>query len=60
MDFGHVRVHSGPVARRSAEELGTLAHTTGSLNSTGCAVGRVSRRRSFRRSGRRRPRTPSD
>jgi len=30
MDFGHVRVHSGPVARRSAEELGALAYTTGS------------------------------
>jgi hypothetical protein len=30
MDFGHVRVHSDPVARRSAEELGALAYTTGS------------------------------
>ncbi|MGW3101634.1 eCIS core domain-containing protein [Streptomyces sp. NPDC001100] len=30
MDFGHVRVHSGPVAQRSAEELGALAYTTGS------------------------------
>lgn len=30
MGFGHVRVHSGPVARRSAEELGALAYTTGS------------------------------
>ena len=30
MDFGHVRVHSGPVARRSAEDLDALAYTTGS------------------------------
>ena len=30
MDFGHVRVHSGPVAQRSAEDLGALAYTTGS------------------------------
>ncbi|MEW1640928.1 DUF4157 domain-containing protein [Streptomyces sp. NPDC091219] len=30
MDFGHVRVHNGPVAQRSAEELGALAYTTGS------------------------------
>ncbi|MDV9177116.1 DUF4157 domain-containing protein, partial [Streptomyces sp. W16] len=30
MGFGHVRVHSGPVAQRSAEELGALAYTTGS------------------------------
>lgn len=30
MDFGHVRVHSGPVAQRSAEELSALAYTTGS------------------------------
>lgn len=30
MDFGHVRVHSDPVAQRSAEELGALAYTTGS------------------------------
>ncbi|MEU3491530.1 eCIS core domain-containing protein [Streptomyces massasporeus] len=30
MKFGHVRVHSGPVAQRSAEELGALAYTTGS------------------------------
>ncbi|MEU0900361.1 eCIS core domain-containing protein [Streptomyces massasporeus] len=30
MDFGHVRVHSGPVAQRSAEALGALAYTTGS------------------------------
>ncbi|MFJ9345293.1 DUF4157 domain-containing protein [Streptomyces sp. NPDC101237] len=29
MDFGHVRVHSGPVAQRSAEELGARAYTTG-------------------------------
>lgn len=30
MGFGHVRVHSGPVARRSAEDLNALAYTTGS------------------------------
>ena len=30
MDFGHVRVHSDPVAQRSADELGALAYTTGS------------------------------
>ncbi|MEU9229563.1 DUF4157 domain-containing protein [Streptomyces massasporeus] len=30
MDFGHVRVHSGPVAQRSAEALEALAYTTGS------------------------------
>ncbi|MFJ4277470.1 DUF4157 domain-containing protein [Streptomyces massasporeus] len=30
MEFGHVRVHSEPVAQRSAEELGALAYTTGS------------------------------
>ncbi|MFF6988786.1 DUF4157 domain-containing protein [Streptomyces sp. NPDC010273] len=30
MDFGQVRVHNGPVAQRSAEELGALAYTTGS------------------------------
>ncbi|MER6209350.1 DUF4157 domain-containing protein [Streptomyces sp. NPDC001642] len=30
MDFGPVRVHNGPVAQRSAEELGALAYTTGS------------------------------
>ncbi|MFE3163037.1 DUF4157 domain-containing protein [Streptomyces sp. NPDC059224] len=29
MDFGHVRVHSGPVAQRSAEELGARAYTSG-------------------------------
>ncbi|WP_052347161.1 eCIS core domain-containing protein [Streptomyces prunicolor] len=29
MDFGHVRVHSDPVAQRSAEDLGALAYTTG-------------------------------
>ncbi|MEU2429223.1 DUF4157 domain-containing protein [Streptomyces sp. NPDC007861] len=29
MDFGHVRVHTGPVAQRSAEELGAAAYTTG-------------------------------
>jgi len=29
MNFGHVRVHSDPVARSSAEELGALAYTTG-------------------------------
>lgn len=28
MDFGHVRVHSDPVAQRSAEDLGALAYTT--------------------------------
>ncbi len=30
MEFGHVRVHSEPVAQRSAEALGALAYTTGS------------------------------
>lgn len=29
MDLGHVRVHTGPVAQRSAVELGALAYTTG-------------------------------
>ncbi|WP_405616635.1 DUF4157 domain-containing protein [Streptomyces sp. NBC_00076] len=29
MDLGHVRVHTGPVAQRSATELGALAYTTG-------------------------------
>ncbi|MEU0073868.1 DUF4157 domain-containing protein [Streptomyces sp. NPDC006332] len=29
MNLGHVRVHSGPVAQRSAMELGALAYTTG-------------------------------
>ncbi|MGA5895306.1 eCIS core domain-containing protein [Streptomyces venetus] len=29
MDFGHVRVHSDPVAQRSAEGLEALAYTTG-------------------------------
>ncbi|MGC5562215.1 eCIS core domain-containing protein [Streptomyces sp. FR-108] len=30
MHFGHVRVHNGPVAQRSAADLGALAYTTGS------------------------------
>ncbi|MEU9452708.1 DUF4157 domain-containing protein [Streptomyces sp. NPDC048277] len=30
MGFGHVRVHSGPVAQQSAKEYGALAYTTGS------------------------------
>jgi hypothetical protein len=29
MDLGHVRVHSDPVAQRSAQELGAVAYTTG-------------------------------
>ncbi|MEU9452712.1 DUF4157 domain-containing protein [Streptomyces sp. NPDC048277] len=29
MEFGHVRVHSGPVAQRSAEDLQAQAYTTG-------------------------------
>ncbi|MGW5351507.1 eCIS core domain-containing protein [Streptomyces sp. NPDC004031] len=30
MSFGHVRVHTGPVAQRSAADFGALAYTTGS------------------------------